>query len=157
MSVDILQVGQKQLWDWCGWNNKARPYAGNAWNTIRFDELRGGLGMGHYAIVCGSVRFACNIHVEIVATVSSLIRALRLVNMYLAYEERCYGMEHRYVREFEIWHIVDDAELWQEWECLSAQYVFENQLGCNVPNEYVTEEAYAAMGRVVRGRGGSYN
>lgn len=110
--VDVYEVGKEQLWDWC--------YECHAYGWGRcIDNYADSLDAGRYALVSSHVRFGKFAGLSIVNTYGSLRSALRAAQTYIDAESnipfgtsRAHGM---YSHEYEVWHIVDDCELYGDW------------------------------------------
>lgn len=137
--VDIYDVGKSQLWEWAHWANAG---AGNAqaWHgiekTVSVDAES--LAKGVYLVMevqfCGHVQDAndviciqdANYVTTVTAKVSarSLKEAVELARLYKIKSPlpTCYPSYISSVNNLvEVWHVVDDAELWQDWEYGVAQ------------------------------------
>lgn len=137
--VEIYDVGKSQLWEWAHW---AAAGAGNAqsWHGIdkTVDVNSESLAKGSYLVMevqfCGHVQDAADVlsiqdsstitRVIAQASTRNLKEAVELANLYKIKRPMptCHPSYISSVNNItEIWHVVDDAELWQEWEYGVAQ------------------------------------
>ena len=119
-AVEVYEVGKQQLWDWCGWTGRANDYHFDTSKTIYCyaDSLRKGM----YLVMETSAKFGrFSPRLNVVCACSSMRGALVTVANYVDYDER-----HRFdvddlhdgviLHDYEIWHVVDDFDLWGNWE-----------------------------------------
>lgn len=133
--VEVYDVGKQQLWSWAHW---AAAGAGNAqaWHGIpqTIEVMADSLAKGSYLVMelqfCSPVaddgEKPCIQDAKVVlkpgAMVStrSLREALELVEVYRIDGYPC-GDGDALTALVEIWHIVDDGDLWREWDIAAAK------------------------------------
>lgn len=128
--VEVYQVGKQQLWDWCGWTSHGFDSA-HSYNNEPVICHAESLRKGVYLVVGGPATFGMFWRPRVLETCTSLKAALDWAAFELAFHNDCLATwtDSRYNLgyDFEIWHVVDDAELWQEWDNASAAYVATHQ------------------------------
>lgn len=132
--VEVFEVGKRQLWDWAHW---AAAGAGNAqaWHGVpqTVEVMAESLAKGKYVVMelqfCAPVAFdgekPCIQDAKVIlkpgAMVStrSLRESVEYADVYRIDGYSC-GDGDALVALVEIWHIVDDGDLWQAWEVEAA-------------------------------------
>lgn len=119
---EVYDVGKRQLWDWCDWSAHGYLYgsqSGNGMITLA-DSLRRGV----WVLVGLSVGYG-----SVGVPVASFSGSRRAV-LELAETEVRKGLVPAWtphgwrVTVFEVWHVVDDGDLWDDWE----RRAYHNQL-----------------------------
>lgn len=136
--VEVYNVGKSQLWEWAHW---AAAGAGNAqkWTEdATVDVMAESLAKGSYIVMelqfSGRVQDVADmicvqdatffVKVTAKASTRSLKEAVELAGLYKISKPMttCYPSYIGSVNNLvEVWHVVDDAELWQDWEYGVAQ------------------------------------
>lgn len=121
--VEIFEVGKEQLWRWCGHMGRCCVVEGRVVLNDRFSVMDGvSLAKGRYVLVCVCVRFGGQLGGWLVC--DSFRSRRKAEAAYLGSVEHVEWSMTRYPRavayceHFEVWHIVDDAELWGTWQAL---------------------------------------
>ena len=153
LGIEVYEVGVKQVRGWFGWRG-CKSTGRNIFNMAAMcDTMR----KGAYLVVTG---FACfgymgqSVSIYGDGSVSSAVFIARkelefndwaVSDEYYSFSS---GRRPRYQHDVEVWHLVDDGDLWHEWDCLSAQYIAKHDLAetAVVNPDYLTTEAYYAMG-----------
>ena len=105
--VDVFEVGKEQLWRWCGWGGRTN---GKMHDSIQCeaDTLRKG-------VWCEVMNAAEYGHMSVVPLLLQSYGSLRAARRAVA---ECAEDDSRWVGlggvafDYEIWHVVDDVELW---------------------------------------------
>lgn len=133
LGVDVFEVGVNQARGWFGW--RGTKFTGR--NIYNMRAMCDTMRKGSYLVVTG---FCCFGYMSPSVSIDgdgSVRTALFVARKELDFNDFAVSDEYyrfsmmpsdrpRYQHEVEIWHLVDDDELWQDWECRSAQYVALN-------------------------------
>lgn len=122
--VEVFEVGKLQLWSWCGWTRRGYDSA-SSYGCEPLYVSADSLAKGRYVVIEGTAEFGRLYRRNwVVASFTSIRKAVAAVNDYVEYDAYKLGRElslggHVLVHYYEVWHIVDDGELWQAWEAMS--------------------------------------
>lgn len=113
--IDVFSVGKQQLWDWCSYNG--REYTGWLPEHCSVNSYADSLRKGIYLVVELPAAFGRVLKPQLIASCTSLKSAVRLACAYDEYRSRrAYPSYCAYGCDYEIWHVVDDGDLWQAWD-----------------------------------------
>ena len=108
----VFRVGRQQLWDWTDWTCEGLGH-----KTRTMWCAAESLQTGDYVVVECCACFGAVSMPHVCGSFRSMRIAVMVRDVYMAKEPDVY-VRNGIVRghEFEIWHIVDDCELWSDWE-----------------------------------------
>lgn len=153
LGVEVYEVGVKQVRGWFGW--RGCKFTGR--NIHNMAAMCDTMRKGAYLVVVGYACFGYLGQTLSIYGDGSVSYAVWYVRQEMGFNEWAVSdhylvdmpkMQNRYQHEIEIWHLVDDGELWQEWECRSAQYVALNgdlDEYVVLQPDYLTLPAFRAM------------
>lgn len=112
--IDVFSVGKQQLWDWCSYNG--REFTGWLPEHTSVISYADSLRKGIYLVVELPAAFGRVLKPQLIASYTSLKSAVSLARTYDEYRLLAcpYGCE--YGCDYEIWHVVDDSDLWNSWD-----------------------------------------
>lgn len=118
--IDVFSVGKQQLWDWCSYNG--REFTGwrpEHYSVVTYaDSLRKGI----YLVVELPATFGRVLKPQLIASCTSLKSAVGLALVYDEYRLLACPYGRSYGCDYEIWHVVDDSDLWDSWDSDASMY-----------------------------------
>lgn len=125
---EVFEVGKHQLWDWCGWGVSGRQFG---CCSMPVECNSDSLALGKYLVVELDFRIqdtaataGCFLDTIVQFSKPKVWQAERSLKS--AIDFACalvitpgshYGLSSNHIGNLiEIWHVVDDARLWQDWE-----------------------------------------
>lgn len=120
--IDVFAVGKRQLWDWCGWSSRGLECGVYAMYCYA-DSLRKGV----YVVVESHARLGQVSKCIVAASFGSLRAAANYVNCCIDSDVRMFAELRKgwlYAHDYEIWHVVDDGELWDYWNDRAAYALY---------------------------------
>lgn len=113
--IDVISVGKQQLWDWCSYNG--REFTGWLPEHSSVLSYADSLRKGIYLVVELPATFGRVSKPQLIASCTSLKSAVSLALTYDEYRlQRACPSGCEYGCDYEIWHVVDDSDLWDSWE-----------------------------------------
>ena len=109
--VEVYQVGKQQLWDWCAYNG--REFTGWLPEHQSVHSYADSLRKGIYLVVEVCATFGRLGDVQLAQSYTSLKSAVKMARAYDDAMTACVLVRGgRLAYGYEVWHVVDDAELW---------------------------------------------
>lgn len=112
--IDVFSVGKQQLWDWCSYNG--REFTGWLPEHTSVISYADSLRKGIYLVVELPAVFGRVLKPQLIASCTSLKSAVGLALTYDEYRLLACPYGSEYGCDYEIWHVVDDGDLWQAWD-----------------------------------------
>lgn len=132
LGVEVYEVGVNQARGWFGW--RGCKYTGR--DMLQMATYCETMRKGAYLVVVGYASYGYYGPTLFIYGDGSVDYAVWRVQSEIEHNEWSVSEEYfkefpypakRYVHDYEVWHLVDDAELWQEWDNQSAAYIATHQ------------------------------